>query len=81
MPSKNRNFKSDNDLVIALRNPPKKLCVVGQLITDHPNGDAIAEAVGNPKWSAQQLAVVIRKVQPISTGVITSHRNGQCTCE
>lgn len=78
---KNVTFEPDPELVEILKAPKKEVCTIGQLITEHPNGDDIAKAVANQKWSAAQLAIVLRKIRPCSAQAVSAHRGQTCRCE
>lgn len=77
-----KNYRADDELVSELESPPKKLCIVGTLIEEHPNGKQIADAVKNPAWSTTQLAPVLsRRVgHAVSADSVSKHRKRACVC-
>lgn len=78
--SKPENY--DAELAEMLKNPPSKLCVIGDIIANHPNGKDISAAVSDPRWSAAQLkAVISKRVKNVSPDIIIKHRKAQCACE
>lgn len=77
-----RDFKADKELVEILKNPPKKACVIGGIIDEHPNGKEIEKAVYDPRWTAAQLAAVLAKKLgfAISGDAISKHISESCIC-
>jgi hypothetical protein len=82
MASTTSKYKFDKELVDVLRNPPKPVCNLGKIISEHPNGKDIEAAVKDQRWSAMQLAPVLSKRlgQSIGSGAVTGHRNQTCLC-
>lgn len=75
---------SNPKLVTALAEPPSKVnrfCRIGAYINEHPNGDAIKAAVGDPKWSAPQLAKALVGFNvTVGSSGIADHRAARCIC-
>ena len=74
------------DLAEELASPPdvnrrKERCIVADAIAEHTQGDAIAAAIDNPKWTAPALQRVLhRRGINMSTTAIRNHRHGVCAC-
>ena len=76
----------DPELTALLADPPPigkgaLGCMVRRFKNEHPNGEEIANAVSDVRWSAAALSRALRsKGIEMSSSTITNHRKGACSC-